>query len=126
MRKRAAASIMVLVGMCIVSPTFAQGMKEKGHGHSEQMMKSGTDRIQARVDELTTDLKLKPEQGAKIKEILTRAHNEAKAILEEARAKVKAIRMKAHEEIKALLNEGQAKKFQQIRQKHETAPKIEE
>lgn len=126
MRKRAVVLVMVLVVVCIVSSTFAQGMKEKGQHRSEHMTKPGINKIQARVDELTTELNLTPTQGARIKEILTKYREESRKILEEAKAKVKAIKVKAHEEISALLNEEQAKKFQQVRQKHETAPKVEE
>lgn len=126
MYKRTVVSVMVLVVLFSVYSTFAQEMKAVGGRHHKQMMKAKMDKTQAQVDEFTTELNLKPEQGAKIKEILTRSHNEAKAILEEAKAKVKEIKIKAHEEIKALLTEAQKKKFQEIRKKHEAAPEIKE
>lgn len=125
MRRHVIVLVVALVCVLGVSFAFAQGMGMEKR-HHEQMSTAKRDKIKARVNELTTELKLKPEQGTKIKEILTRSHNEAKAILGEAKAKVKEIRVKAHNEIRSLLTEEQAKKFQQVRQKHETTPKIEE
>ena len=121
MSKRIVALVVSLVFLLGVSFAYAQGMGMKKH-HPEAKI----NRIKARVNELTAELKLKPEQGAKIKEILARSHNEAKAILEEAKAKIREIRVKAHDEIKALLTEEQKKKFQEIRQKHETVPEVKE
>ena len=126
MLRRVVVLVLALVFVLGVSCVFAQREEGIKRQHREQMMKAKTDKIQTQVDELTTELKLKPEQGAKIKEILTRSHNEAKAILEEAKVKVKEIRIKAHEEIRALLTEAQKQKFQEIRKKHEVPPKIEE
>ena len=126
MYKRAVVLVMVWAVVFSVSSIFAQEMKRMGEHHHKQMMKAKMDKTQAQVDEFTTELNLRSEQGAKIKEILTRSHNEARAILEEAKAKVKEIKIKAHEEIKALLTEAQKKKFQEIRKKHEAAPEIKE
>lgn len=90
------------------------------------MMKGKKDVVKARLNELTKDLNLTPEQQAKIKDIFIKSKQETKKVLEEAKAKVKEIKVESHEEIKALLTEEQKQKFQEIRKKHETAPKVEE
>jgi len=85
-----------------------------------------TDRIQVRIDELTKELGLTPEQQDKAKAILANSAEETRGILEAARDKVKEIRVKSHDEIMLLLTPEQRAKFKETRKKHETAPKIAE
>ncbi|MDD2752058.1 MAG: hypothetical protein PHN59_02910 [Candidatus Omnitrophica bacterium] len=78
------------------------------------------DKIQNRVDELTKELDLTLEQQTKVKEVLEKATQEIKTLLQATKDKAKEIRVKAHDEIMSLLTTQQQAKFQVTRKKNET------
>lgn len=111
MYKRITVLSVILVVMLCSSFAFCEDSGEVKKYRRRQMKSDGADRIEARINELSTQLNLTPEQKEKVKDIYARAKEETKNVLEEARIKVRKIRVKVDEEVRAILSEEQKKKF---------------
>lgn len=70
-----------------------------------------------RVNEMTKEIGLTPEQSAKVDEIIRGAHEEMKAIREKADGDADAVREKARDQIREFLTPGQKTKFEAMIQR---------
>ncbi|MDD5595929.1 MAG: hypothetical protein PHY94_06790 [Candidatus Omnitrophica bacterium] len=121
MRKR------ILLYLFVLSMIFSGGYLFAQEAVAPQIQQQpetaqGGDKIQARVDQLTKELNLTVEQQTKIKEILTKATEEIRVILQSTKEQTKELRIKAHDEIMNLLTQEQKDKFKVTRKKHEATP----
>ena len=67
-----------------------------------------------RVDELTKELSLTPQQAQQLDGILFRRHAEAKAIHDQTDAQMDSLRQKGRAEVRAILNPDQLPKFEEF------------
>jgi len=104
------------VGISAMVPcVYAQGLK--GSGRHAQAVREKIDKVQARVDALTQQLSLTPDQQAKIKGILEAAKAEVGKIMQGAKEQVRQLQQKTNEDIRALLTPEQKAKFKAQPQK---------
>lgn len=105
--------IVLSIAMSVVLCSF--GFSEEIEGAKKyrrrQTKSADADRIEMRLNELSAQLNLTPEQKEKVKDIFAQAKKETKDVLEEARIKVKKVKVKVDEGIRAILTEEQKKKF---------------
>ena len=108
--------------------SFAAQAKYKSKKKSSVKAKTSVaaQKINAKLDEITKELGLSPEQQIRVKEILEKSRQEYKSVLKEAKIKTKEIKIKANDKIKSLLSEEQKEKFKETRKKTELAPRIVE
>jgi hypothetical protein len=111
----------------ITSSLYAEDYREfKLQPRQQTVHHASYDRVQLRLNELSRELNLSPEQASKAKTVLLKSQEESAQALKEAKEKVRNSRVKANDEISALLDNQQKAKFSRLRKKHETVPKTEE
>ncbi len=126
MRKRLTALILLFVFVSGAPLIFAEEQHPRRKhcpGRTEQDKRHS---VEDKVTQWSKELNLSAEQQVKVKDILSKSKDQARAVLDESKAKIKELNIKSHDEIKALLTEEQKQKFKDLRQKHETAPEIKE
>ncbi|MFH0940539.1 MAG: hypothetical protein V1840_01630 [Candidatus Omnitrophota bacterium] len=118
------AALFLFTMQPALQPVFAQpakqgmpGMQEHKKMTPEEMAKKDEERINARVQEMTKNLGLTPEQQAQVRDILTKTASEARKIMQETRVKIVGLMEKDRDAIKALLTEEQKKMFEAMRPK---------
>lgn len=87
---------------------------------------SESERRARRVEEMTREIGLNPEQTKKLDEIIQKAHQEMKAIHEKAEADNEAVRMKARAEFRTYLTPEQLPKFEEFIKKSDAERKSRE
>lgn len=75
---------------------------------------SEPERRARRVEELTKDLSLTPQQAQQLDAILLQRHTETKAIHEQTDAQLDAVRQKGRAEVRAILTSEQLPKFEEF------------
>lgn len=111
MYKRIVVLYIVLAVMLGNSFVFSEDVEGAKKYRRRQTKDVDADRVQVRINELSAQLSLTPEQKEKVKDIFAQAKKETRDVLEEARVKVRKIKVKVDEEIRAILTEEQKKKF---------------
>ncbi len=123
MFKRIVVLVLALTFMLSVSFAFAQPEAGRRGPPGQQ---GDINKIDTRVSKLTQDLNLTAKQQTKVKQILTKARDDANVILQEAKTKEKEIRAKADDDIKAILTGEQKNKFEEIRKNRKAIPAFKE
>lgn len=120
MRKYALILLVVLTLVFQAKNSFAdkEAVNEKKVVCPENKLDKA-EKFKAKLDDLTAKLNLTAEQQAQVKEILTKAKEESKAVWEESKGKIKEIRAKAHDVIAGLLIDEQKEKFKEVRKECE-------
>jgi len=72
-----------------------------------------------RVEELTQELSLTPQQAQELDGILLHWHGETKAIHDQSEAQIDAIRVKGRNEVRAILTPDQKPKFEDFLKRHD-------
>ncbi|HEY4816696.1 MAG TPA: hypothetical protein VIH67_04650 [Candidatus Acidoferrum sp.] len=72
-----------------------------------------------RVEELTKELSLTPQQAQELDGILLHWHGETKAIHDQSEAQIDAIRVKGRNEVRAILTPDQKPKFEDFLKRHD-------
>jgi Spy/CpxP family protein refolding chaperone len=72
-----------------------------------------------RVEELTKELSLTPQQAQELDGILLHWHGETKAIHDQSEARIDAIRVKGRNEVRAILTPDQKPKFEDFLKRHD-------
>ena len=75
---------------------------------------SEPERRARRVEELTRDLTLTPQQAQQVDAILLQRHTETKAIHDQTEAQLDAVRQKGRAEVRAILTSEQLPKFEEF------------
>jgi Spy/CpxP family protein refolding chaperone len=75
---------------------------------------SEPERRARRVEELTRDLTLTPQQAQQVDAILLQRHTETKAIHEQTEAQLDAVRQKGRAQVRAILTPEQLPKFEEF------------
>ncbi len=83
----------------------------------EEEAKKDEERINARIEEMTKNLGLTPEQQAQARDIFTNSAAEIRKVMQEARVKVISFMEKDRDAIRALLTEEQQKMLEAMRPK---------
>ena len=83
------------------------GMKHGERLSPEEMAKKDEERINARLEELTKNLSLTPEQQAKVKDIMAATSEKVREMMKDVREKVKNLIEKERKSIDAVLTEEQ-------------------
>ncbi|MEK7849798.1 MAG: hypothetical protein AAB213_03130 [Candidatus Omnitrophota bacterium] len=116
--------VAVVVAIFTIQPAFAQpagqgmpGMQQRQQMTPEEMAKKDEERINRRLEEMTKNLGLTPQQQAQIREILTQTSAEIRKLMQEAHASVQGFMEKDRAAIKALLTEEQKKILEEKRPK---------
>ncbi len=116
--------VAVVVAMFTIQPVFAQpagqgmpGMQQQKKMTPEEMAKKDEERINKRIEEMTTNLGLTPEQQAQVKGIISTTAAEIRKVMQEARVKIQGLIEKDRDTIKALLTEEQQKLLEAMRLK---------
>ena len=76
--------------------------------------KSEPERRAHRVQELTRDLSLTPQQAKQLDVILLQGHTEMKAVRDKTDAQLDQVRQKTREQIRAILNPEQMPRFEEF------------
>lgn len=107
-----------------LQPVFAQpsgqgmpGMQQRQKMTPEEMAKKDEERITARLEEMTKNLGLNPQQQAQVRDILTKTASEARKIMQETRVKIVGLMENDRDAIKALLTQEQQKMLEAMRPK---------
>ncbi len=107
-----------------IAPVFAQpagqgmpGMQQQKNMTPEEMAKKDEERINKRIEEMTTNLGLTPEQQAQVKGIISATAAEIRKVMQEARVKVVGLMEKDRDAIKSFLTEEQQKILEAMKPK---------
>lgn len=116
--------VAVVVAMFTIQPVLAQPAKQGMQGMQnfrkmtpEETAKKDEERINARLEEMTKNLGLTPQQQAQVREIFTKTASETRKIMQETRVKIVGLMEKDRESIKAVLTEEQQKMLEAMRPK---------
>ena len=119
--------IFVAVGLIFISGvSFSDQEKRppKKKQHLQEKASKIAEKVSAKLEEITKELSLTPQQQIEIREILAKSRQEYMAVLRDTKIKAKEIKVKADDKIKALLTELQKAKFRETRKKNELSPRI--
>jgi 3-dehydroquinate dehydratase len=120
MAKYKTSVFIITVCVFIVGLAFAQeGYKQRLEYTPGKEKEIQTDLFEERLDFLTTELDLAPEQREKIKEILAESTKEIAAIRKKAKEEIEETRGIEKEKIKAFLTQEQKEKFQGLEEKRQ-------
>lgn len=96
--------------------SFAAAEHMHGEDRHQHMSEKGKS-VEEKVKALAAKLSLTEDQKAQVKNTLTKAKDDAMAILHEAKERAKAIKKTAHDDIKKLLTPEQQAKYDQMHPK---------
>ena len=122
MQARLWLAIVFVLGAAI-GGTFGYSFAHRSYASTTPPQLSEPERRAKRVQEMTREIGLTPEQGQKMDAIIASAHEEMKKVHEKSDADIDAVRMKARGEMREFLTPEQKPKFEEFVRKLDEARK---
>ncbi len=121
-RKAAIWVVVVFLLGAIAGGMFGYGYAHRSVAAAGAPMPE-PERRAKRVEQLTQELGLTPDQAKQLDAILLQKHGEAKAIHEQSDLEIEQLRRKGRDEIRAILTPEQKPKFEEFLRKQDEARK---
>ena len=113
MRRAAAFWLVVIFVMGgAIGGVFGYTFAHKSYASMNPVTMSEPERRAKRVDEMTREIGLTPEQAQKVDTMLLKAHTEIKQIHDKAEADINGVRQNGRAEVRTYLTDEQKPKFE--------------
>ncbi len=113
-RKQAAVWLVLVFALgAATGGVFGFNLAHRSYASTKSPVQSDTERRTKKVQEMTREIGLAPEQSQKVDAIITEAQTQIRAVRDKSETDVDAVRMKARDEMRAILAPDQKDKFEE-------------